>query len=96
MKNYRSTLGGALAALGTFMFAAPMVFTSTQYECPRQVIIWCMIIGFFLQGFGQFFNGLFSADARTVTDLKQQVLENRTAIRTGNTSMLRKDDGAKE
>jgi len=76
MKNYRSTIGGSVSALGTFMFAAPMVFVSTQYECPKTVIICFMVAGFILQGLGQFFSSLFAADAKDVHALKQEVKTN--------------------
>jgi len=90
MKNWRSTLGGSLAAFGTFLFGAPVVMNATSTDFPKPIMVWCMVAGFVCQGLGIFFGHLFSADAKDVQSLKQDVKSNTEAIITGDTSILTK------
>jgi len=90
MKNWKSTLGGAVAAFGTFLFGAPVVINSVSPDFPKPFMVACMATGFILQGVGIFFGHLFSADAKEVKTMAAQVQENSSAILTGDTTHLRK------
>ena len=58
----KTTWGGAVAALGTFLFGAPIVFATAHFSVPGQFLIICAIVGFILQGVGVFLSGFFAKD----------------------------------
>lgn len=66
MKNWKTTIGGACAALGTFLLGVPLVMTSASFTVPNKLMLYSMIGGLALQGFGVFFGHLFAVDASTV------------------------------
>ncbi len=80
MKNWKSTLGGALAALGTFLFGAPVVMNATSPDFPKPIMVWCMLAGFLMQGVGIFFGHMFSADAKDLKEVAAQVQVNKEQI----------------
>ncbi len=93
MKNYRSTISGAFAAVGVLLWGTP--FACAQFSGPVTNIIpvtwyrWMILGGIICNILGVFFGHLFSADAKQVGDLKAQVQENAEAIKTGDTSFMR-------
>lgn len=67
MINWKTTLGGAVFALGTFLMGAATVANMTSFEMPTNFVRDCVIAGFFMQGIGGFFTALFARD-RKVSD----------------------------
>ncbi len=67
MINWKTTLGGAVFGLGTFLMGggALAAFNSTQF--PTKWVNACIFSGFLLQGLGGFFTALFARD-RKVSD----------------------------
>lgn len=93
MKNWKSTISGSVAALGTFLFGAPVALAIVGSDLiPMKWVRVLVLFGFVLQGLGIFFGHLFAADAKAVSNLKAQVDENAEAIKTGDTSIINKRD----
>lgn len=81
MKSWKSTIGGAFAALGTALMGigiVPQFYQAPNNGVPSSVFTWIMIIGFILNGIGIFFGHLYAADQQTMIDLL-----NRAGIDTG-------------
>ena len=76
----KSTLGGALAAFGTFLFGVPYMLNTMSADFPKAIPLWCMGMGLLFNGLGIFFTALFSADSKEVSDLTKQVESNRIAL----------------
>jgi len=96
MSNYRSTIAGAVGALGVFLFGAPIALSAaTNIVIPQKLLAGMVVAGFLMQGCGLFLAHLFGADAKSVSDLKIQVQQNTDSIRSGDTSMLPKPTSEK-
>lgn len=97
MKNWRSSISGSCAAVGVLLWGMP--FACAQFTGPLSNIIpttwyrWMILSGIIFNVAGVFFGHFFAADAKAVGELKEQVQENSDAIRTGDTSIVRKADG---
>lgn len=73
VKNWRTSLGGACAALGTFLFGAAVLFNAAGFEIPSSFVKACMMVGFIMQGAGVFLMALLAADKKVVeNNLKEQ------------------------
>lgn len=95
MTNWKSTLGGALAALGTFLFGGPLALTVAGVQMPQKLLVALVVIGFLCQGLGIFFGHLWSADAKNLSLVARRVDENSAAIRTGDTRLMGRIDVGK-
>lgn len=71
MTNWRTNLGGALGVLGTTLIGIGVV--PQLSGTPSKFLTYTAIAGFFISAAGKFFHALFSADAKTVTDLAQNI-----------------------
>jgi len=95
MRNYRSTIGGSFAAVGTLLWGMPVALSTAGIDfIPKSDMRWMVIIGIIMSIAGTFCAHLFSADAKQVANLKEQVQENSDALRTGDTTLMRKADGS--
>jgi len=65
MKNWKTTLGGSLSALGTTLMGAGVVPSLTSMTAAEN-LKWLVITGFVVQALGGFFSSLFAADQSTV------------------------------
>ncbi len=86
----KTTMAGAFAALGTFLFGVPYMLNTVSPDFPKAFSVWCMGIGIACTGAGIFFAALFSADAKHVEKLKEvveanstQIAQTKEAVRTG-------------
>lgn len=79
MRNWRTNLGGACAALGTFLFGASYMFKSMEVDIPPAFVKGCMMMGFMMQGGGIFYMALQAADKKVV----EQNLQEQRAINSG-------------
>lgn len=62
-KSYRTTISGAFAAMGTFLWGAPLGLTQfPEISLPKDVARWCIIIGLFASAVGIFCASLFARD----------------------------------
>lgn len=68
LRNWKTTIGGAFAALGTFMVGIPLAMASASFSVPSKLMIWCIFVGLTFQGCGIFFGHLFAVDATTVDE----------------------------
>ncbi len=68
MKNWKTNLSGAFAALGTFL-AGYGVLSDVSTKMGRNFAV----AGFICNGLGIFFGHLFAADASQVKEVQQQV-----------------------
>ena len=61
MNNWKTTIGGALSALGTSIagIATVSAFTEPDY---KKLAVYCIIAGALLSAFGKFFGLLFAQD----------------------------------
>ena len=84
----KSTLGGAFAAFGIFLFGAPTLLNTMSPDFPKPIAVWCMGLGILFNGFGIFFGHLFAADAKQVKVLTEKVESNRVQI-AENTESIR-------
>jgi len=91
--NYKSTIGGAFSALGSTLIGIGVV--PQLAGAPSKTLLYVAVAGFTCQAIGQFLAHLFSADAKVVKDLAEQVNTNTNAILSGDTSHLRKVELAK-
>lgn len=78
VKNWRTNLWGALGTLGTALIAAPVLLhmAGDEMEVPLWMKKTCLVtalVGFLLSGFSKCLAALFSADAKTVEQLRQEV-----------------------
>ena len=64
-RSWKSTLGGALSALGTSLVGVGVV--PQLSGMPSQTLTRVALAGFVFQALGQFFGHLFAADADVVT-----------------------------
>jgi hypothetical protein len=64
MKSWKSTLGGALSATGTFLVGIGVVPQLSGSS--STMLTYIALVGFFLQAAGTFFGHLFSADKSAV------------------------------
>jgi len=76
----KSTIGGAFAAFGIFLFGAPTLLNTMSPDFPKPIAVWCMGLGILFNGIGIFFGHLFAADAKDVKCLSEKVESNRTEI----------------
>ena len=65
MKNWKTTLGGSLSALGTTLMGVSIVPSLTSMTAAEN-LKWLVITGFIIQAVGGFFANLFSADQSSV------------------------------
>ncbi len=93
--NYKSTIGGAVSALGSTLLGIGIV--PQLAGTPSKALLYVAIAGFIVQAIGQFLGHLFAADAAALKDLTQQVQVNqadialtKNAVRTGHTEILEK------
>jgi hypothetical protein len=77
-KSWKSTLGGALGALGKTLMGVGIV--PQLAGVPNTTLSWIATVGFFLDAAGGFFAHLFSADTSMVIDAIEKA--------GGDTSML--------
>lgn len=62
-KSWKTTLGGACAAVGVFLFGVPIVLTQAKIDyLPEWVTVTAVIGGLVLQAAGIFFATLFARD----------------------------------
>lgn len=62
-KSWKTTVGGSVAAFGTFLFGAPVALAVVNHELiPPKVVVVMVVTGFVLMGAGQFLTGLFGRD----------------------------------
>ena len=90
MNNYKTTIGGAFSTLGKALMGVGILPQLANGS--NKVLTYIAITGFLCDAIGSFLGHLFSADAKTVSDLKQAVTINTESIRTGDTSQLAKAD----
>lgn len=88
--NYRSTLGGAFSALGTTLMGVGIV--PQLAGVPSKTLLYIALGGFVCTGLGQFFGTLFAADAKTLQDLSDRVDLHEQALKSGDTTLLTKDE----
>lgn len=62
MINWRTTLGGAIFGLGTFLQGGILVSNWTSMDLPSQFSKYCLMAGFLLQGIGGFVTAIFARD----------------------------------
>lgn len=67
MINWKTTLGGSIFGLGTFLMGAGTLAALNSTQFPTKWISGCIFAGFILQGIGGFFTALFARD-RNVSD----------------------------
>ena len=91
----KTTLAGALAALGTFLFGVPYMLNTVSPDFPKTFSVFCMGLGIFCTGGGIFLGHLWSADSKDLDKLtekvetnRSQIAETKEAVRTGDTSVL--------
>ena len=61
MNNWKTTIGGALSALGTSIAGISTVAAFTEPEY-KKLAVYCIISGALLSAFGKFFGLLFAQD----------------------------------
>lgn len=71
MTNIKTTIGGALSALGTTLMGVGMI--PQLAGTPSKFLTYCAVTGFILTALGQFFGSLFSADSATVKKLSDHI-----------------------
>ncbi len=76
MKNWRTTIGGALGALGSALVGVGVL--PQLSGVPNKFLTYVAVAGFFCSAFGKFFTSLFAADATVL----KQVVEQSNAIAT--------------
>ena len=70
MKNWRTTISGALGSLGTTIAGASVFFAmykSDDFDMPPAVMKYCVLAGFAISALGKFFGMLFAADAANLS-----------------------------
>lgn len=74
MKNWKTTIGGALSGLGSAIagLSTLTVFTEPEY---RKVGLTCLVVGCLLSAFGKFFGLLFAQDTNPAKDAKEAAAE---------------------
>jgi hypothetical protein len=82
MNNYRSTIGGAFAAVGTLILGGGLL-TGYLDVLPMGFVMSLIITGIICQMLGVFFNGLFAADARVLKEVSKQVDRHTNALQGG-------------
>jgi hypothetical protein len=89
MTNWKTTLGGVFTAAGALLFGAPIALAAAGVSVmPDAWNKYIITIGLVMQVMGIFFSHLFSADARTVQDLKEQMQSTQAAVITGDASLI--------
>ena len=88
MKSWKSTIGGALSALGTALVGVGVI--PQLGGVPSKVHTHIALAGFILSSLGKFFAHLFSADASELRKIRSDVAESKEAIITGDTTTLQK------
>lgn len=62
-RSWKTSLGGGLAAVGTFLWGAPVAMSVLKVEgLPPELNKWCVIIGLVMSAGGVLFNGVFGRD----------------------------------
>jgi hypothetical protein len=93
MKNYRTTISGAISVFGSVLFAAPLTVAVAGVEFPKKLIVTFMAVGFVCSAIGKALQALFAADAKHVEDQVQNLKSDvKTSIDSGNTELLRKTE----
>jgi len=77
LSNYKTTLGGALSALGKTLMGVGIV--PQLGGTPSKFLTGCAALGFLLDAVGGFFAHLFSADAKTLQSLANVVSDTGTS-----------------
>jgi hypothetical protein len=92
MSNYRSTIGGAFAATGGLILGGGLL-TGYLEVLPKGFVVGLYITGIVCMVTGTFCATLFSADAKTVSNLQTQVKANSEKISAvaGDTARLTKE-----
>lgn len=71
MNGYKTTLGGALSALGKTLMGIGIV--PQLAGTPSHLLLWIATTGFLLDAIGGFIGHLFAADSRSVERLQNQM-----------------------
>lgn len=63
MRSWKTTLGGSLAGLGTFLWGVPVALMQfKELALSPEITKWCIVIGLAASAGGVFFTGLFGRD----------------------------------
>lgn len=91
MKSRKTTLAGALAALGVFLNGVPYILNTMSPNFPTSFAVLCMKVGIICTGAGIFLQALWSADSKDLKQLSKQVETNRSQIAETKTAMISGD-----
>ena len=89
MKNWKTTIGGAISALGTALMGVGLLSQLTQLSPDAKMLLtaaqlsamwWVALAGFIVSCIGKFLTALFAADASQVQSISAQVEKNTSAI----------------
>jgi hypothetical protein len=89
MKNWRTTIGGAVSVLGTSLIGVGLLSQLTQISPASKTILtdgqivamwWVALVGFILSCVGKFLTALFAADAAQVQTIADQVDSNTASV----------------
>jgi hypothetical protein len=62
MKNWKTTIGGALSALGSSLMGIGVLVAVNSTQFPTELMNGVILVGFLLSSFGKFFGLLFAQD----------------------------------
>jgi hypothetical protein len=70
MTSWKTTLGGALAALGTFLWGVPIGIKTAfpEFVLDPEIVKWCVLGGIIASGGGVLFMGLFGRDNNVTSE----------------------------
>ena len=88
MTSYKTTIGGAFGALGTTLVGIGIL--PQLSGAPSKLLTYVAVAGFAFSAIGKFLTALFAADAKDVKCLQEQMYVTQTAVRTGDTTILKK------
>ena len=89
MTNYKTTIGGALSVLGTTLVGVGIV--PQLAGVPSHVLTILAVVGFGCSALGKFLTALFAADATQLKNLQQQMTNTQSAVVTGDTTIITKN-----
>lgn len=104
MKNWRTNLGGAISVTGTSLIAIGILpqlsqlspNTATVLTSHQLALLWyTAFAGFILSCVGKGVTALFSADAKAVKEIQNQLAQVPDAIDSGDTTQLKKTQADK-
>jgi hypothetical protein len=77
MTSWKTTLGGALAALGTFLWGVPIGIKTAfpEFVLDPEIVKWCVLGGIIASGGGVLFMGLFGRDNNVTSEQVQAAKE---------------------